>query len=181
MISPLPRLLLLAALGLSTLLATSARADDCPPGSVFRSEDGYTWCEPTVCENDGQCKTTEVCRPVPLCMQVGTLSADAAVLGDAGKRLVVTQACAPDKSCPQTTVCSDMTRCLPRTAAERMGLLTTSAPSAAPATGAAGEKKSSCGCDVVGGGGPAPLGAAALALALAGSIARRRPSSRRPR
>jgi hypothetical protein len=134
-----------------SLSAANARASDCPPGSVFKSQDGYSWCEPTVCENDGQCNPNEVCRPVPLCMQVGTLTADAATLGDAGKRLVVTQRCAPDKTCPQTTVCSDMSRCVSKNAADKMGLLTAS--SATPASGTdagAGAAKKSCGCRAVG-------------------------------
>lgn len=147
-------------------------ADDCPPGSVYKSQDGYTWCEPTVCENDGQCKPNEVCRPVPLCMQVGTLSAGAPTLGDAGKRLVVTQRCAPDKTCPQTTVCSDMSRCLAKTDADKMGLLTSS--SASPASSVAtGAEKKSCGCHAVG---SKTSNAGVLALAFAASMlaARRR-------
>lgn len=171
-----PLLLPLSCLAVSAVLVGSpARAaDDCPPGSVSRSQDGYTWCEPTVCENDGQCKPNEVCRRVPLCMQIGTLTADAAVLEDAGKRLVVTQRCAPDKTCPQTTVCSDMTRCLPTTDADRMGLLTSS--SAAPSNGVptASDKKS-CGCHAVGSStGPTNLLAAAIALSMFWARRRRR-------
>lgn len=75
-----PRLLARTAqlVALAALLSTTAaRASDCPPGSVEKTEDGFTWCEPTVCANDGQCKPNEVCRSVGLCMEVGTL-ADAA-------------------------------------------------------------------------------------------------------
>lgn len=131
----------------SLLLASPAYAlDDCPPGSVQKSQDGFTWCEPTVCSNDGQCNPNEVCRPVGLCMQVGTLST--APGGDGGQRLVVTQRCAPDKTCPQKQTCSDLNRCVSKAAAEKMGLL--GAASAAPAPGGSEPKKSSCGCDVVG-------------------------------
>jgi len=140
--------LVAAALLLST---SSARAaDDCPPGSVHKTEDGFTWCEPTVCTNDGQCNPSEVCRRVGLCMEIGTL-ADAAT-EDAGKRLVVTQRCAPDKTCPQKQTCSDLSRCVSKAAAEKMGILhVESAPSATAAPGSATEpKKSACSCDAVG-------------------------------
>lgn len=128
----------------------AARADDdCPPGSTHRSVDGYTFCEATVCESDGNCGTGEVCRPVALCLQIGTLDRDGAALsGGLDKRLVVTQRCGPDKSCPQNTVCSDKKRCLARAAAEKMGILS-AAPSAAP--GAPGEPgKRACGCTTPG-------------------------------
>jgi MYXO-CTERM domain-containing protein len=143
------------AFGFSVMLASSALADDCPPGSIFRNQDGYTFCEPTVCTNDGMCNPNEVCRPIPLCMQVGTLSADASALTDASKRLVVTQRCGPDKQCPQTTVCSDMSRCISKAQADKMGLLTvaSAAPSSSSSSSTgtdAGGKKSSCGCRTVG-------------------------------
>jgi hypothetical protein len=143
--------------GAFLLSSSTARADeDCPPGSVHKAEDGFSWCEPTVCTNDGQCKPNEVCRPVALCMQVGTLG-DAAS-DAAGKRLVVTQRCVAGelggdpKTCPQKQTCSNLNRCVAKTAAEKMGLLeVASAPSTAPASGAGGEaKRTSCGCDVVG-------------------------------
>lgn len=146
--------LVVAALTLST--STARAEDDCPPGSVHKTEDGFTWCEPTVCANDGQCKPNEVCRPIGLCMQVGSLAG--AATEDAGKRLVVTQRCvagavAGDPSyCPQKQTCSELNRCVTKAAAEKMGLLDRpSAPPASSATGASSEaKKSSCGCDVVG-------------------------------
>jgi hypothetical protein len=161
------RLLVSGAAAL-VLVASAARADDCPPGSVFKSQEGFSWCEPTVCTNDGQCSPAEVCRPVPLCMQVGTVQSDAAALGDASKRLVVTQRCAPDKTCPQTTICSDLGRCVSKAAAEKMGILG-AAPSAAPAPGGGGTtaNKSACGCDVPG---STPGGSRALAL-LGASVA----------
>ncbi|MCW5838156.1 MAG: hypothetical protein KIS78_37540 [Labilithrix sp.] len=165
-------LALFAVVSLSSTSTSTARAeDDCPPGSVHKTEDGFTWCEPTVCTNDGQCKPNEVCRPVSLCLQVGAL-ADAAS-EDAGQRLVVTQRCVagrvPDepKSCPQKQTCSEMSRCVTKAAAEKMGLLATSAPSAPADAGGAEAKKSSCGCDVVGGRTPraeALAGACAIAL-----------------
>ena len=141
------RLVVLPILAFS-LSTTAAFAADCPPGSVSRSQDGYAFCEPTVCQNDGQCNPDEVCRPVALCMQVGTLDVDAATLGTAAKRLVVTQQCAPDKSCPQTTTCSDMGRCLSKGTAERLGLLSRNDTKSAPAPADAAKK--SCGCGVVG-------------------------------
>jgi len=166
-----------SAVVLSALFVLSlprlARADDCPPGSIYKTVEGYSWCEPTVCMNDGQCKPDEVCRPVPLCMQVGTLTADAATLAEAGQRLVATQRCAPDKTCPQTTICSDLGRCLSRPAADKMGLL------AAPAASAGGDpatKKSACGCRVPGDARPPhePLVAGALLVLLATTARLRR-------
>lgn len=141
------RLVVLPVLALSLSTAT-AFAADCPPGSLSRSQDGYSFCEPTVCQNDGQCNPEEVCRPVALCMQIGTLDVDAATLGGAAaKRLVVTQPCAPDKSCPQTTTCSDMGRCLSKATAEKLGILTRNDARALPPGEPA---KKSCGCGVVG-------------------------------
>ena len=136
----------LAVIATSTAVAPSARAEgDCPPGSLHKAQDGFTWCEPTVCETDAQCGPGEVCRSVALCVQVGRVDPARAALSDGGERLVATQRCAPDKTCPQTTVCSEMKRCLERSDAEKMGLLAT-APSTssgeAPATGG----KKSCGC-----------------------------------
>lgn len=130
--------------------------EDCPPGSVSKTEDGYSWCEPTVCMNDGQCKPNEVCRPVALCMEVGTLSERATT--DGSNKLVVTQRCGPDKACPTTQTCSDLSRCVTKAAAEKMGIL---AASSATATNAPEPpKKSSCGCDAVG----AERGAAGFVL-----------------
>lgn len=167
-LAPLVVVSVLSASALST--STVRAADDCPPGSVHKTEDGFTWCEPTVCTNDGQCKPNEVCRPVSLCLQVGALGGSASE--DAGQRLVVTQRCVagrvPDepKSCPQKQTCSEMSRCVTKADAEKMGLLTASAPAQADAGGAE-TKKSSCGCDAVGARTTsvgAPAGACALAI-----------------
>ena len=147
------------------LLSTSSAhaEDDCPPGSVHKTQEGFSFCEPTVCTNDGQCNPNEVCRKVGLCMEVGTL-ADAAT-EDAGKRLVVTQRCAPDKTCPQKQTCSDLSRCVSKADAQKMGILhLEAAPSATAAPGSAVEpKKSACDCNVVG---PSPGGAGAVVAAL---------------
>jgi MYXO-CTERM domain-containing protein len=157
--------------------AARARAeDDCPPGSVYRTQDGYSFCEPTVCDNDGQCNpATEVCRPIALCMQVGTLDPKKTTLqGDAGQRLVVTQRCAPDKTCPQTTVCSDKGRCVSKAVAEKMGILTVSSATQSQKP-ASGSEKRSCGCRVVGGGnGDTTAGFLASAGVAAIAIGRRR-------
>lgn len=158
--------LFVAALTLSMMPSTARAEGDCPPGSVHKSEDGFSWCEPTVCTNDGQCGPNEVCRKVGLCMEVGTLANAASV--DAGKRLVVTQRCAPDKTCPQTQTCSDLTRCVSRSDAQKMGILhLEAAPSATAAPGSAVEpKKSACDCNAVG----ASHGSAGAALAGAGAV-----------
>ena len=145
----------IAQLVVTALLFSTSAAhaeDDCPPGSVHKTQDGFTFCEPTVCTNDGQCNSNEVCRKVGLCMEVGTL-ADAAT-DDAGKRLVVTQRCAPDKTCPQKQTCSDLTRCVSKSDAQKMGILhLEAAPSATAAPGSAVEpKKSACDCNTVGAG-----------------------------
>lgn len=164
-----------AALTVAPSLALAE--DDCPAGSVHKSQEGFTWCEPTVCQNDGQCAPSEVCRPVGLCVQVGKLTADAATLGEAGQRLVATQRCAPDKTCPDTTVCSDMSRCVSKVDADKMGLLAAPTSSAAPTS--AGEAKKSCGCHVPGAGGRTAGALAAAALALVIARGRRR-ARRRP-
>jgi MYXO-CTERM domain-containing protein len=167
----------LLVLAFLTVAAPSPAAGDCPPGSVFRSQDGYTFCEATVCLNDGQCTTDEVCRPVPLCLQVGTLTPDAATLGDAGKRLVATQQCAPDQSCPQSTVCSALSRCVRKAVAERMGLLAAANPAGSAPTGTndAPPAKKSCGCRVVGTPPPGRTWEGAFALGIAAlAVLRRR-------
>jgi len=171
----------LAAVAALCSVAAPARADeDCPPGSKSKSENGFTWCEPNVCERDDQCAAGEVCRRIPLCVQVGKVDAKGGGAGDGGERLVATQRCAAgDKPCPDTTVCSDKPRCLGRTQAERLGLLTAPAASgsaaAAPSSGASsGEKKSACGCDTVGAA-PGTRAAAAFAcFALVAGLRRRR-------
>jgi hypothetical protein len=173
-----------AAVAISILTSSAlASADDCPPGSVFRTENGFTWCEPTVCSKEAPCKENEVCRPIALCMEVGTL-ADAGT-GDGGKRLVVTQRCVAGsepgdpKTCPQKQVCSDMNRCISKTVAEKLGLLDAPATPSATPTGSSGEaKKSSCGCDVIGSRSETN-GAIALGLLAVGLGARRRRADRR--
>jgi hypothetical protein len=142
----------LTSFAVTIAIALPSFAIDCPPGSIAKSEGGFDWCEPTVCLNDGQCSPGDVCRPIAFCMQVGTVQPDAAALGDAGKRLVVTQRCAPDKKCPGTTTCLEMGRCLSKSTAEKIGLLDSApAPSSSAPTGEPA-KKSSCGCDVPGNG-----------------------------
>jgi MYXO-CTERM domain-containing protein len=154
--------------------ATSARAeDDCPLGSVEKKESGDTWCEPTVCDTDVQCPTGSICRPVPLCVEIGTLDrrpgdeTDAA----ASTKLLVRQRCGEDKACPPKTTCSEKSRCITRAQADRAGL------SAAPGTDAGlapAAAKKSCGCHAPGtSGGETGGGALALLGALA-MIARRR-------
>jgi hypothetical protein len=158
------------------LFATPAYALDCPPGSTPQSHEGYDWCEPSICENDSQC-TPKVCRPVALCIQVGALTSDAAALAGAGKRLVATQRCAPDKSCPQTTVCSEKGRCVSKADAERMG-----APASPDASAsAAPETKSKCGCDIVGLETGARGGLIAIAALVAITARRARARTRAPR
>lgn len=184
--SSMPRRFALLASTLATLaLAGEAAAlEDCPPGSSSRSENGFTWCEPSVCANDGQCRPDEVCRPVALCMQVGKVDGTGpAMAKDASaQRLVVTQRCGPNKTCPDTTVCSDLGRCLAKTTADKMGLLAAPATSgsAAPASGDAPKAKS-CGCTTPGA--PVSGGAGALAsvlgLALVVRARTRRPGADR--
>jgi hypothetical protein len=154
-----------------------ARADEeCPLGSVQKSESGETWCEPTVCGDDTQCPTGSLCRPVPLCVEIGVLPQAPGTKSDAGQRLLVRQRCGADKSCPQRTTCSEKSRCITRAQAERANLLTVAAPSASaasggtPAAGGAGAPKKACGCDLpgrstgdFGGAGLALLGVAVIA------------------
>lgn len=161
------RLAAVTALAVSCLsfVPSLAYADDCPAGSKMKSENGFSWCEPSVCLNDTNCSPAEVCRPVPLCVEVGKLD-ERNSTKDAAQRLVATQRCAPDETCPSTQTCSKMSRCVSKAQADKMGMATApgaSASSAAPAGGEA--KKSSCGCLVVGTHGSD--GAALLGLALA--------------
>jgi hypothetical protein len=180
------------ALGLvpfALIVPSLASADDCPAGSKQKSEGGFTWCEPTVCMTDGNCSPSEVCRPVPLCVEVGKLD-DQKSTKDAAQKLVATQRCAPDETCPSTQTCSKMSRCVSKAQADKMGMA--SAPSAgasASATPASGDaKKSACGCVVVGaraGGATAlaGLGGVLLGLAAIGSRKihrpRRKPAAKR--
>lgn len=171
-----------AALAVAVSVSGVARADDeCPLGSVQKSERGETWCEPTVCDNLTNCPTGSLCRPVALCVEIGTLTEPPGTKSDAGQRLLVRQRCGADKSCPQRTTCSEKTRCITRAQAERAHLVSVpggggSAASAAPAASAASPSsapKKACGCDVPGSSGGG-LGAGALALlGIVAVIARR--------
>lgn len=162
-----------------------ARADEeCPLGSVQKSESGETWCEPTVCADDTQCPTGSLCRPVPLCVEIGVLPQAPGTKSDAGQRLLVRQRCGADKSCPQRTTCSEKSRCITRAQAERANLLSVATPSASaasagtPPAGGAGTPKKACGCDVPGRS-TGDVGGAALALLGVAVIASRR-RSRQP-
>lgn len=174
------------ALGLTLTFASAqpalAAQDDCPPGSVEKSEDGYTWCEPSVCADDAHCSPGYVCVPMALCMEVGVLSKAGAP--DGGSRLVARQICA-EGTCPQKQTCSDLKRCLQRSVAERMKKLPAPAPAASspPAPSGSSTELSAppppggdvkrCGCRVVGA--PSPSGASlALAALAAVTIALRR-------
>jgi MYXO-CTERM domain-containing protein len=180
--SCIPRSVLVAlALGASLLVTRRAFAEsDCPPGSTAKSEGGFTWCEASVCLNDGSCRPDEVCRTVPLCVQVGKVETGGpAVTKDGGTpRLVATGRCGPNKTCADsTTVCLEGGRCLARTVADKMGLLT---PVAAPAASAPPEAKpagKSCGCRAAGTDGATGSSAGvvtALGLALLASARRAR-------
>ncbi len=121
--------------------------DDCPPGSYVKSEDGFSWCQPTVCIDDTQCNPGQVCREFSLCMQVGELAEAGAPAVDGSARLVVTQACAAEKRCPQLQTCSTMGRCFAPAIADRLGIL---AKADASTSTAEPPKKSSCGCSAIG-------------------------------
>lgn len=152
----------LVACGLVALATRAARADDmsCPPGSVATHEGSASWCKPRVCDSDAQCGS-DVCRLVPLCVEIGSLP------GDAGQLVMVRQRCGLDKACPSGTSCSEMKRCLSRADADR---LAPAAASTTPPGDAPAPAKRSCGCSVVGhergARGAASLAGLALALAL---------------
>ena len=165
------------ALGLLTLTiviasARTAHADDtCPLGSTERREADLTWCEPSICDADISCPKGSVCRPVPLCVEIGAVDGG----GEAGgARLLVRQRCGLNKACPQNTTCSEKSRCITLAQADRAGLTTASSnASATPSTTDAPPKKA-CGCDVPG---RSRAGSAGVLLALAGVVvvsARRR-------
>ena len=144
---------------------------DCPPGSTGKASSSFAWCEPSVCLHDANCTPGEVCRPVPLCVEVGTL-ADAGAAGE--QRLAATQRCGPGGACPSTQTCSIKDRCLPKLAAQKLGLLEAPKPaSARSAPSAEPPKKSACGCDVVGRGADAGSVFGLAALGLAAVAARR--------
>jgi hypothetical protein len=161
----------IVAFAAASFVSSSAAADqDCIAGARPKTEGAFTWCEPALCLSDAQCSSSEVCKPVPLCIEIGNVSPDAGKADAGGQRLAVTQTCAPDKTCPQNQTCSVLPKCISKAAAERMGLLST-APSAAGSASAGSSggdaKKSSCGCDVPGRSTGALPGALALALGLA--------------
>ena len=136
------------------LIATDARAKleldppACPEGSLWKASGPFEWCEPSVCLHDANCTPGEVCRTVPLCVEVGTL-ADAGKVGEA--RLVATQRCTAG-ACPSSQVCSVKDRCLSKAAAQKLGVLEAPKPPPAPSAEADEPpvKKSACGCEVVG-------------------------------
>lgn len=177
------------ALALVTVLAASARAEtataptDCPPGAVGKAEGSNAWCEPTVCETEAQCTPGQVCRSVPLCVQVGTIEKkdggpSLAPDKNAGNKLMAVGRCGPDQKCPESTVCNEKKRCVDRAASDKMGPVSAASASPSASAGATSTAtppaKSSCGCDVVGAPGTFG-GAGALALgALAIVVGRRR-------
>ena len=159
------------------LCCSAARADDeCPLGSVQKSESGQTWCEPTICEIDNQCPTGSVCRPVALCLEIGALASSPGSR-DAGQKVLVRQRCGANKSCPQNTTCSDKSRCITRAQADKAGLAvapgTTAPAGSGGAAAPADAPKKACGCQVVGSSG-VDLGACALAFLGVIAIAARR-------
>jgi len=154
----------LALLTVTVLTASAnvARADDtCPLGSTERREGDFTWCEPSVCDSDIACSKGSICRPVPLCVEIGAIDAGSSDAG--GARLLVRQRCGANKACPQNTTCSEKSRCITLAQADRAGLTN---PSATPASAEAPKK--ACGCDVPGRSG---AGSAGALLALAGVVA----------
>lgn len=177
--SHLGRLLVVVSVVLGTT-GTALAQEECPLGSTQKSEGGQTWCEPTVCDQDTNCPTGSVCRPVALCVEIGALEQAPGVKSDAGQRLLVRQRCGADKSCPQKTTCSDKGRCITRAQADKAGLTaaagTGDAGAAAPA---AAEPKKACGCHVPGTSGGEPFGAALAMLGVLAVGARRRTRSRR--
>jgi MYXO-CTERM domain-containing protein len=153
---------------------------DCPIGSTGKAEGENTWCEPSVCETEAQCSPGQVCRTVPLCIQVGTLDkSDAgpklAAPAAGSTRLLAISRCGENGKCAADAVCSDKKRCVSRGEADRMTAplpMPSAASSAAPAEG----KKSSCGCSTPGAphrGAPAAVLGGLLALGL---VVRRRRS-----
>lgn len=148
---------------------------DCPPGSVGKVSGAFAFCEPSVCIHDGNCAPGEVCRNVPLCVEVGTL-ADSGQKGE--DRLMATQRCGAGGSCPSSQTCSTKDRCLSKEKAQKLGLLETPAAAASSSSAASAPeaKKSSCGCDVPGATteGRAPFQLALVGAAIGAVLARRR-------
>lgn len=156
------RVLLSCALVLA--MTGTASADDCPLGSTEKKENGVTWCEPSICQTDTQCPTGMLCKPVSLCVEIGTVDKAA---GDAGNRLIARQRCGENQSCPQNTTCNTAGRCLSPTQASSLPVPASSAaaPTEAP-------KKSSCGCELAGS--PTPFGGVLAAIAFGTFVARRK-------
>lgn len=160
---------------------TATAPTDCPPGAVGKAEGANAWCEPSVCETEAQCSPGQVCRSVPLCVQVGTLEkkdGGPALAADknAGNKLMAVGRCGPDQKCPESTVCNEKKRCVDRAASDKMGPVAATSASAAPTSTATATPpaKSSCGCEAAGARG-AFGGAGALALAaVAVRVGRRR-------
>ena len=152
--------------------------EECPIGSVQKTENAQTWCEPTICATDTNCATGLICRPVALCVEIGALTPGAK---DAGQRLLVRQRCGEAKSCPQNTTCSEASRCVTKAQAEKAGLLTAGAASGAPPgkgdAPSADPPKKSCGCHVPGAS-SGSLAGSALALLAGLVVVTRRRSSR---
>lgn len=157
-----------AVLAVVSVSSIASAEIECPPGTTRKSDGPDVWCEPSVCSTDAQCGAGEVCKAVPLCVEIGQKKSAA---GDAGQLLMARQKCGPDKGCPASTTCLTGTRCLARVEAEKMGLLDAPAGSATAGASPSGGKKA-CGCSTPG----APAGGlgALAAAALAGAIAVRR-------
>lgn len=168
-----------AVLATLTLFVSTAHAGveaptDCPPGSTGKVSGAFAWCEPSVCIHDGNC-APDVCRTVPLCVEVGTL-ADAGQAGE--QRLNAVQRCGAGNACPSSTTCSVKDRCLSKLQAQKLGLLEKPAPaSSAPAVAEPPPKKPSCGCDTPGTR-TESSGGALVALAFAGVLVARRRRTR---
>lgn len=154
----------------SALAATDTFVE-CPPGSTKQEEGSYSWCQPSVCGDDTQC-APNVCRPVGLCMQIGSLNKPGEP--DGGQRLIATQICQEDKQCPTQQTCSLLKRCVSQAQADKL------AANAVPATPADPPKKSGCGCDAVGSS-SSGLGAFAVAFSALLVRAARRGSRRKSR
>jgi hypothetical protein len=164
----------LASVCIVTFSPIARAQEECPLGSTPKSENGQTWCEPSVCDTDTQCPTGSICRPVPLCVEIGALDQAPGTKSDAGQRLLVRQRCGADKTCPQRTTCSEKSRCITRAQADKAGLLTPSAAGSA-AAGATGEPpKKACGCHVPGTSGGDLAGAGLGMLGALAIVARRR-------
>lgn len=170
-------MLVLLAVAMSGVTRLARAEDQCPLGSTEKMETGFTWCEPSVCDADNQCATGSVCRPVPLCVEVGALDAGKGTAG--GARLLARQRCGANKACPQNTTCSDKSRCITQSQADKAGLLTVapanaSASASASPSGAGDAPKKACGCDVPGTRGGELAGGLLAVLGLVAIGARRR-------